>query len=321
MKMPFTISWQEITPALAAKWLKKNPKNRKLRQFTVGSLARDMKAGAWAPTHQGIAFGVDGNLMDGQHRLAAVVESGCSIWSLVFTGMPVRASGVNADTMDVVDRGNPRSVADILKLRHGITASPNMVAAVCVIIGRIVAGKRRAARLTVPQTLAVLDHYSDAIGYVATFDHPKHQAFRKAAVFGAVAFAHPVDARGVEDFWEHLLSGASLSQGSPVLTLRNFILGGMIRSGGGAAQERLYLAETVLHAIWCTLHSEAMPKIPKREELLGAEWFRQQQPKNVAAVSDILMRLDDVQQPKRVAPSDTLTRLKNQWEDVKKRAG
>lgn len=309
MKIPFNITWQLITPPQAREWLKKNPKNRKLRKFTVQSLARDIKAGAWAPTHQGIAFGADGNLIDGQHRLAAIVLANLPIWSLVFTGLPVRASGVNADTMDVVDRGNPRSVADILKLRHNITASPNLVAAVCVIIARIVAGKSRASRLTVPQTLAVLDRYTNSIGYVATFDSPKHQALRKAAVFGAVAFAHAVEPKAVEDFFEKLLSGAGLPAGSAGLTLRNFIMGGMTRADGGGSAERLYLAEAVLHAIYSEVIDEPMPKIPKREDCIGAEWFRQQQPKNVAAVNEIVMRLDD--KPVEAAPSSSKSKTQH----------
>lgn len=65
-----------ITPDIAEEFLGKNNDNRKMRKLVVQTYAKDMSEGRWEFTHQGIAFDCNGNLIDGQHRLAAIIESG-----------------------------------------------------------------------------------------------------------------------------------------------------------------------------------------------------------------------------------------------------
>src|SRR5437870_5147015 len=70
----------EVGPELATRWLEGNVHNRKLREDVVARYARDMKAGRWLLTHEPIAFNKNGDtLVDGQHRLWAVVESGATV--------------------------------------------------------------------------------------------------------------------------------------------------------------------------------------------------------------------------------------------------
>lgn len=81
-----------ITPAMAEKWLKEsNTSNRPLRKGLVRHYAEMMRRGDWEKHHQGIAFNCDGTLLDGQHRLAAIIESGCCIWMNVSEGVPQSA--------------------------------------------------------------------------------------------------------------------------------------------------------------------------------------------------------------------------------------
>ncbi|MEI8064585.1 MAG: hypothetical protein WCH84_11045, partial [Verrucomicrobiota bacterium] len=65
--------WIDVTPALAWQWLKNNYGNRTIKDDMVVAYARDMVNGVWAATHQGLAFDVDERLIDGQHRLKAVI--------------------------------------------------------------------------------------------------------------------------------------------------------------------------------------------------------------------------------------------------------
>ena len=83
------ISWEMVTPAMAKKWLAHNTHNRHLFKPWASQLARDMTSGKWRTTHEGIAFGPNGILLDGQHRLQAVVESGKTIKMLVCRGLDV----------------------------------------------------------------------------------------------------------------------------------------------------------------------------------------------------------------------------------------
>ena len=46
----------EIGPDMAARWLDGNTHNRPVKQTLVDRFVRDMQAGRWQLTHQGIAF-------------------------------------------------------------------------------------------------------------------------------------------------------------------------------------------------------------------------------------------------------------------------
>ncbi len=78
-----------VTPAMAQQWLnEKNIHNRPIYERTVEAYALDMKRGLWAFNHQGICFDEEGNLLDGQQRLSAIVLSGETVPLLVVRGIP-----------------------------------------------------------------------------------------------------------------------------------------------------------------------------------------------------------------------------------------
>lgn len=99
---------QTITPAQAKKWLaSKNKDNRGLRMGMVNAYARDIESGNWKFTGDAIRFNGDGTLIDGQHRLAAVVKSGKAIQSVVMRGL-------ESESKFVFDTGAKRSLSDVL---------------------------------------------------------------------------------------------------------------------------------------------------------------------------------------------------------------
>ena len=67
---------ETITPSIAAAWLARNMNNRRPNQRIIDELAAAITAGLWHTTHQGIAFDELGQLIDGQHRLLAIVKAG-----------------------------------------------------------------------------------------------------------------------------------------------------------------------------------------------------------------------------------------------------
>ena len=97
-----------VTPMLAAEFLTRNATNRRIRPGHVNALSAVMTAGQFQSTHQGIALNVEGELVDGQHRLLAIVKSGVTV------RMPV-AYGINAEHYGhlMVDVGMNRSTADV----------------------------------------------------------------------------------------------------------------------------------------------------------------------------------------------------------------
>lgn len=99
-----------ITPTLALKWLESNSHNRPVAYETVKVYARDMAMGDWTITHQGIAFDYNDRLIDGQHRLWAIVESKTTVIMQV-------TFGLHPDTQLAVDGGRVRSARDVISLR------------------------------------------------------------------------------------------------------------------------------------------------------------------------------------------------------------
>ena len=80
-----------ITPEMAREWLKKNMhNNRPVLKATVHNYARQMRCGTWNLTHQGIAFDQNGELVDGQHRLSAIIEANVPVKMNVTYGLNAR---------------------------------------------------------------------------------------------------------------------------------------------------------------------------------------------------------------------------------------
>ncbi|HKS97907.1 MAG TPA: hypothetical protein VJT31_00125, partial [Rugosimonospora sp.] len=100
---------QTVSPKKAAEYLQRNTANRPLSKRTVREFAEAMRRGEWQVTHQGIAFDTTGALVDGQHRLAAIVEADMPVDVTVFTEVPVGA-------FDVLDTGKRRNAADVLAI-------------------------------------------------------------------------------------------------------------------------------------------------------------------------------------------------------------
>ena len=99
-----------VTPAMAAFWLLNNKTNRPMRPVVVASYAAQIKEEQWRLTHQGMCLDCTGALLDGQHRLTAIVQTGISVLMQV-SRMTTEESAM-ALPLDV---GAKRSYSDILK--------------------------------------------------------------------------------------------------------------------------------------------------------------------------------------------------------------
>ena len=88
--VPFTnVYTVDVTPELAESWLAGTDVCRPVLNRHVEKFAAEMTAGRWRLTHQGIAFDTEGKLIDGRHRLLAVIRSGATVPMLVVVDEPV----------------------------------------------------------------------------------------------------------------------------------------------------------------------------------------------------------------------------------------
>ena len=91
-----------VTAERAKEYLASNhPRNRTVLRGKVERMKQDLLEGRHVPTHQGIAFDMAGNLVDGQHRLTAIAESGVGVRLLV-------TRGLGHEAFDVIDTGRVR---------------------------------------------------------------------------------------------------------------------------------------------------------------------------------------------------------------------
>ncbi|MCL3993772.1 hypothetical protein [Streptomyces lavenduligriseus] len=212
-----------VTPELAREWLERNINNRPLSRQTVTHLARAIERGEWRLTHQGIAFDENGRLVDGQHRLEAVVKAGLPVEVLVAHGVPRAA-------FTVMDTGRKRTGRDALSLA-GETNSNHLAAALRGLHLYITAPDAhwsgKAASMSNDQLLTVLDEHPNMRESINR-GIALHKATRLTVTAAAIGWYIAAKERSdvdQEPWFDGLVSGAGLSESDPRLILRNTMLG------------------------------------------------------------------------------------------------
>ena len=96
-----------VTPEKAREYLKHNTHNRKAQAARVNTIARDIINDKWTLSPTPISFAADGTLLDGQHRLMAIIRANKPIYLFVARNVP---NGT------IFDRGKSRSAKDALDI-------------------------------------------------------------------------------------------------------------------------------------------------------------------------------------------------------------
>lgn len=105
--MSLEVVW--VTPEIAGDYLSRNIINRPLREATVRRYSDLMKRGHWKLNGEAIKFTTKGKLLDGQHRLTAVIMSGQNVPMTVVHGVP-------EEGFITLDQGAKRSLRDYLSI-------------------------------------------------------------------------------------------------------------------------------------------------------------------------------------------------------------
>ena len=109
--LPTIRTWQElVTPERASELLSRNLGNRPVSDGRVTTYATAMRMGRWRTTPEPIILGLQDELLNGQHRLLALIRAGTAVEMTLSAGWP-------AEIFAVLDSGAKRSSADRL---HGI---------------------------------------------------------------------------------------------------------------------------------------------------------------------------------------------------------
>ncbi len=206
----------DVTPALAAEWLQFNTHNRSLRQRVYLAYAADMKAGYWKWNGESIKFALDGALLDGQHRLKAIVESGVTVPMVVIRGLP-------NETQDTVDGGAKRTFADVLRLRG--ERQNSVLAAVTRRVtlwemGIQVAGSSPYAP-TNSEMLQTLEKYPELREVSNWAASVAHGCGLPSSLIGVCMWVFAqIDSDDTGEFFARLKDGQALLKGDPIYELR-----------------------------------------------------------------------------------------------------
>ncbi len=216
---------RDITPKVAMDMLKRNVSNRKLSKAHANFLAKEMMIGNWTFDGQPIRFSEAGGLLDGQHRLTAIVESDSTQKFLVVTG-------INSEAFAVMDTGKNRSGGDVFSI-NGVK-NPNSCAAATKIIllhhnGRNSTRGGLKGRVK-PSNTDLINYFNEHkdIEQLVADSNNLYLSFQKILSLSVIAgYKYLMAERDVvasEDFWRKVCTGLGLEEGSPIIALRNKLM-------------------------------------------------------------------------------------------------
>jgi hypothetical protein len=214
-----------------------NTANRPLSRSTVRGFAEAMRRGEWLVTHQGIAFDTNGVLVDGQHRLAAIIEADLPVEVTVFTE-------VGSDSFDVLDTGKRRNAADVLAIEgeKSTTLLAAMVRTVWLYDNRPDAswsgGNAAVTNHQIVQTLAAHPRIRE---FVPVGERIATETGMIKSAAGAAGYmverVNKAKKARLADWHEGIVDGAGLGKTDPRLVFRKTMFA-MARKQAGVVQRR-----------------------------------------------------------------------------------
>lgn len=220
-----------IGPVEARSLLTANTRNRPLKPTVVATYAHTMQAQHWGECPEPLAFDWDGVLIDGAHRLHAIIRSGTRQTFVI-------ATGYSPNTFKHLGKGSPRSLADDVALM-GI---PNYK--LVSTLARRLAAYAKAGQMS-RGIIAYGKNTSTpgTSGFADSVDHldvaSKYKPIEESARFGnsfrhkganrellhrsVLALLHSLYApwySGTEAFLTRVVTGLGLEEGDPAYALR-----------------------------------------------------------------------------------------------------
>lgn len=209
---------EQIGPDRAEQLLGRMVQNRKIRPAKVRQFANDMTSGRWLLTGEAIKLTEDGRVIDGEHRLKAIIESGVAVTTLVIYG-------ARLEDRVVMDTGTSRSLADHLSFMGEINCQ-ELAASLTALKDRQSgipwrSGMGGSATTSRQQYLDLLAEHPNIRQSVATVIKACRLLRLPSGIAAALHYdMATLDSTDAEDFWGRLYSGVDLPEHHPILVLR-----------------------------------------------------------------------------------------------------
>jgi hypothetical protein len=215
-----TVSIETITPEQAAELLRSNEGNRKINIDRVIRYANAMRDGKWRVTGESITLASNGQIVNGQHRLAACVHAEVPFQSSVMRG-------VDPEVFPVIDTGMNRTPGHVLA-HGGVTYATNTAAAARLALAY------RTESIGQPRLMArALNHeaiLNETLGNIDRYKKLGQDAFRayrtgfntSAYMAFGILLGEQIGTEAADSWMYQAASGADLTAGDPRLALRNW---------------------------------------------------------------------------------------------------
>ena len=247
-----TFGIEQITPDFAERVLEtKNSKNRSMRPANLKRLVNAIDNGEWILTNQGIAFDQDGNLLDGQHRLLAIVKTGKTLPIMV-------ARNMDPKIFNCVDTGAARNAADGLHIEGCTSSSKHLAAGIKVYLLYKNFPRGSWTYATVPTHSEILQEYKDNLEsyeQIAQNMRIYHNKFHFFNLSVGIPMYKLIQEKNysneiLSEFWRQFSEGTNLNIDNPILSFRNQMMQKGFRHRGSVYQRYQLNAFIRLFNLW-----------------------------------------------------------------------
>lgn len=231
-----------VTPAMAQEWLTHNEVNRNIRTHDVEKYARAMIRGQWALTGEAIKFSSDGKLLDGQHRLTAIMRAKQPVQLVVI-------HGIDESAQLEMDSGARRTASDALGFL-GETSTALLAAAArlaFLVDNDLISADRKKQGVSHGEIAEYINANPDIRDAVqATLGLRKFIDMPPSVICVAYYYLRRIHQTRAEEFFHSLSTRANLPDRSAILALDSRLR--TMRNNGTRASQRDYL--TLVFKAW-----------------------------------------------------------------------
>jgi hypothetical protein len=237
-----------VTPEMAMQWLEqfKLEGQRQIRKPVVARYAQMMLTGEWRPGTQ-IALSANGDghtyLINGQHRLSAVIESGTSqVFAVLTRDENIEQARMSYQYDDLQSR---RSVYDAVRVsglsdKTGISDVDIRVLASAVICiatkfvttGTVNPSKRKELILEWEETFKNYRLLLSRVGITRNRADRFTIVSNRTPIVASAIYTLRYQREIAENFWQTVFAPENISSKSPEVKLREFLIAYRDKSGG-----------------------------------------------------------------------------------------
>lgn len=223
----FSAKVETIGPKKAQRYLDMMPRNRRKRVRVKDRYIKAMTKNQWKLTGESIKFNTKGELIDGQHRLEAIIESGKSVEILVCRNVPDEA-------FMELDTGATRTPSDLLTVAgydytSGVSSAIRHITSIYKVEAGQVSPSSLARERVDPETLLeYAEAHSDRLVEAVrkTMTRQAKTVLSPPSMFAALYYIFAEhNQKGADEFFATLIDGIGYEYGrqDPIYQLHRLL--------------------------------------------------------------------------------------------------